>query len=210
MTAMRRPGIIRDTLDSFARNLKGVDLCESTLHLNIDPLPEEGELDEVVAVADEYFAQVIVNLPAQASFPAAVKWCWSRPSGEFFFSTEDDWVITDPVNVEEMHRLLLSDPTLSCVNLRAYPHNDDRICLAPGLWRTEHAKLIERRMTTDANPERQLRQADRTNPCGDRHVGFKGIQYPEKIVLRDIGRAWLAQMPYHRAGGKKFTAWARA
>lgn len=209
ITAMRRPGILRDTLESFAQNLHGVDLCASTLFINIDPLPEEGDLDGVLAVADSFFGHVVANLTTEPSFPAAVKWCWSKPQGEIHFHSEDDWQMTDAVDIGGMIRALDADPALSVVNLRAYHHNDDRICLAPGLWRTAHARAIGTALELDANPELQLRRQSPQNPKGGKHEGYKGMQYPAQIVIHDIGRAWLAQMPYKRDGNRKFVRWQR-
>jgi hypothetical protein len=69
---------------------------------------------------------------------------------------------------------LRNDPDLSCVNIRVYPHDDARLCLAPGLWRTDHAKAIAERMRTDANPEMQLRPMSSSNPHGGIHKGYRG------------------------------------
>jgi hypothetical protein len=176
----RRPGIFRDTLDSFRGNLRGVDFQDCTLYLNLDPAPAEGDGDAVEATAREVFGTVIVNRPAEPCFPAAVKWCWSATGrGVFCVSLEDDWILQKPVEIGDMLAALQADPTLSLVNLRAYRHSDDRLCLAPGLWRTDHAKAIAAKMRTDANPEMQLRRKRPNNPHGDLHVGYRGLQFPE-------------------------------
>lgn len=207
-TACRRPGIARDTFASFAENLRGVDFRASRLYLNIDPVPTTAAWSEVVRAAHSVFGDVRSRLPDSPCFPAAVKWCWQQPGGEFFVHLEEDWLLRQPVEIGEMLALLQADPGLSVVNLRAYPHNDDRICLAPGLWRTAHAKAIAEKMRTDANPEMQLRRARPNNPHGDLHLGYRGMQYPAQIVLKDIGRAWMATMGLRREKGRSFVKWA--
>lgn len=205
-TACRRPGIFQDSLASFATNLCDVDFLGSTLYLNVDPLGGDSNT-EMVIVANRVFGNVVFNLPTQPSFPAAVKWCWQKPAGSHFFHLEDDWLLTEPVHIGDMLGLLDADPALSLVNLRAYPHNDERLCLAPGLWRTSHAKAIAERLRADANPERQLRAKSATNPHGGAHEGFKGRQFPSNRVIKDMGRAWLAANNLKREGGRDFVAW---
>jgi hypothetical protein len=206
-TAMRRPGIVLETYRSFAANLRGVDFAASTLYLNIDPKPIEGDAGAVVLAAREHFGNVVVNQPEHACFPAALKWCWSQPGGEFLFSLEDDWRLERPVQIADMLAPLRADPGLSCVNIRIYPHNDDRLCLSPGLWRTDHAKAIAAKMRTDANPEMQLRRRSEKNPHGGLHEGYRGFQMPGPRSLRDIGRPWMACNKLRRVGDRHFLTW---
>lgn len=204
---MRRPGIFRDTVESFKANLRGVDFRASTLHLNVDPAPVKGDLGGVLSCAEEVFGDVRVNLPGEPCFPAAVKWCWTQATTDRFFHLEDDWVLKQPVEIAKMLAILDADPSLSLVNLRAYKHSDDRLCLAPGLWRTEHALEIAARLRTDANPEMQLRAKHLNNPHGGAHEGFRGLQFPEAIVLKDIGRAWMRVNGLRRENSRCFTRW---
>jgi hypothetical protein len=206
-TAMQRPGIVLDTYRSFAANLTGVDFKDSTLYLNIDPMPAEGDAGAVVLAAREFFGTVIVNQPDHPCFPAAVKWCWSQPGGEYFVNLEDDWLLERPVNIADMLAPLRADPGLSCVNIRVYPHNDDRLCLAPGLWRTDHAKAIAAKMRLDANPEMQLRPARPNNPHGGLHNGYKGKQLPGPRALIDMGRPWMVNNGLVRAKDRHFIQW---
>lgn len=208
MTAMRRPEIIRQTLTSFAANVRGIDLMGSILYLNVDPKPDDREDDGAIAVCREFFGAVVPNCPDESSFPAAIKWCWRQPDEEHFFHLEDDWLTTKPIDLAEMLPFL-SDHSL--VNLRAYPHDDQRLCLAHGLWRTADARAIAQRMRTDANPEMQLRRATPRNPHGGLHEGYRGIQFPRErkcIVLKDLGRSWMSRMGLRRAGHRQFIQWA--
>jgi hypothetical protein len=115
---MRRPGIVLETYRSFAANLRGVDFAASTLYLNIDPKPIEGDAGAVILAARQFFGNVVVNQPEHACFPAAVKWCWAQPGGEYFFGLEDDWRLERPVEIADMLAPLRADPGLSCVNIQ--------------------------------------------------------------------------------------------
>jgi hypothetical protein len=204
---MRRPGLVRDTYSSFAANLKGVDFAASTLYLNVDPFPVEGDAGAVELAAREFFGNVVVNTPDHACFPAAVKWCWSQPGGEYLFNLEDDWNLERPISIDDMIAPLLSDPGLSCVNIRVYPHDDARLCLAPGLWRTDHAKAIAEKMRTDCNPEMQLRPMSSSNPHGGIHKGYRGMQMPGPRALKDMGRPWMLRNGLVRAKERHFIRW---
>lgn len=212
MTAMRRPEIVARTLASFNKNLLGIKLKEQVLHLNIDPLPADGRMMEVVEVCGNYFASVHVNPPATPSFPAAVKWCWKQPTTPHFFHLEDDWIMLEQFPIDAVFRAFEVEPVLSCVNLRAYhfAEPDARICLSPGVFRSDHAAIMADRMTTTANPEKQLRPKTHGNPEGDKHGGFVGKCVPYRCILKDIGRPWLERSGYLKNGDVWWTEWVEA
>lgn len=216
-TAMRRPAIIAQTYESFARNLRGLSLKNCTLFLNIDPDPvtDPSDADLVEQIARETFGEVRVFTPAEANFAGAIKRLWAQPTGVYFFHLEDDWTLNKSASVETLAALLDADPELSSVNLRPYrtSANFSRICLAPGLFRTAHARVMADRMTLDANPEEQLRPTTKANPHGDRHAGFKGRQFPDKpndILLTDIGRNWMKTAGVKKERDVRFTRWVTA
>jgi hypothetical protein len=206
-TACRRPGIIRDSYASLVQNLTGVDWPGSKLFINIDPVPAEGDGGAVILAAREFFGDVVVNEPDHANFAAAVKWCYSQPGGEYFLAWEDDWLLERQVSVDDMLCPLRNDPGLSCVNIRVYPHDDARLCLAPGLWRTDHAKAIAEKMRTDCNPEMQLRPMSSSNPHGGIHKGYRGMQMPGPRALKDMGRPWMLRNGLVRAKERHFIRW---
>lgn len=220
-TATRRPEVYARTLVSFKEKLRGINLKEQTLYLNIDPLPEKANAQawEMVALAHQYFKEVIVNEPRQPNFAAAVKWCWQQPQTPYFFHLEDDWELTEPIALGEMAHILDIKTTLTAVGLRAYNFvtRVNRICLSPGLFRTADARVMADRMVDSANPERQLRLTQPDFPHGGAHGAFIAVQFPAnepRIVLRDIGREWLAVSGYRKATVPRkpmyFNHWERA
>lgn len=212
-TATRRPELFEETLATFAANLRGVEFDASLLYLNVDPVPEARPAARMYAIACKFFRSCVVNHPPRANFAAAVKWCFSKPVSREFFHLEDDWLLSAPIDVREMKALLDEDSNRSVINLRAYGHDDERICLAPGLWRACHASHIGERLRLDANPERQLRKRVPSNPYGGAHEGFIGVQFPRDrraTVLKDIGRDWMRRNHLRRDGDARFTTWTQA
>lgn len=210
-TGCNRPEVYSRTLISFRDNLTGVDWEKSTMYLNIDSIPKSTGKEHAYRmerVAGALFKRVHVRYTGMPSFPAAVKWCWTRPANEFFFHLEDDWLLTTKINIEDMLRMLMDNPRLSCVNLRAYEGiRDERICLSPCVMRTAHAKVMAERLRDDVNPEQQLRLITPNNPHGGAHHGFIGARYPEQVVLQDIGREWLAKSKFKKEVDVRFTKW---
>lgn len=209
-TATCRPEILEKTYTSFLTKLTGFDPTESTLYINIDPVPKDVPPLKVIEAASRHFRKVVSNVPPHPSFPSAVKWCWNQPRSKYFFHLEDDWTLDVIVDINNLIKIFESNkiPNLACVNLRAYPTiKDNRICLSPGLWKTEAAKVIASRLTIDANPEKQLRVNDATNHDGGRHSGYAGMQYSGHPIITDIGRIWLMGKKYHKNKGMFFTAW---
>lgn len=234
-TACRRPKVFERTLQSFVENLKGIDLTQQTIHINVDPVGEGAEYPDMVDVATRVFGMTWFRNAETPSFPAAVKWCFRQPTTKLFFHLEDDWELTEPfdirVLVEELersrvrpsglHSRLTVDEKpiidvqrfkLTCVNLRAYqwPEEDARLCLSPGLWRTADARVIAERLSLTANPEKQLRAVSPFNPEGGKHGNFWGKCIPERVVLCDIGREWLDQSGWRKETPIYFTKWEKA
>ena len=198
-TAMCRPGIFKKTIDSFSKNLRGIDFSQSTMYINIDPLPDPLLAKDVIDIAKSYFKTVIANTPSVANFSKAVKWCWMQPKGEFFFHLEDDWVLRQPVNFRDMRHDLrrrklkkASDKLLS-VNLRAYKTvHDTRVRLSPCLIRTAYAQVIAPKIRSDMNPEAQMRANKYYKSIAQ---GYGSLMFPvtnKSIVpIVDIGIDWL-------------------
>ena len=59
--AVRRPEILRKTLDSFFKNLFKATPCHAII--NVDPVGLEIDSMRVVDVCREYFDEVVFNLP---------------------------------------------------------------------------------------------------------------------------------------------------
>lgn len=213
-TATVRPEIFHRTLESFNKNLSAFNMSECTLYMNLDPVPVSTDyaITKMISIAEIYFRKVIVHKPLKASFPVAVKWCWEQPQGRYFFHLEDDWELMVPVHVPSMLKQLDDHPNQSCVNLRAYnwPEGESRICLSPCVMRTLHAKILADRLTTDYNPEKQLRPMSEDNPGGGKHVGFYSQQFPQQVILKDLGRDWMDRSGWRKQKPVFFTQWEKA
>ncbi len=216
-TAMARPDIVNKTYKSFSSGLKGIDLKECRLFINIDPLPENIDRREVTKTAKKYFKEVHPNYPEKANFTAACNWLWSNAETEFIFHLEDDWLLLQDVSVPELLKYFDQRRKLMEVALRAYKY-EYKICpLSPCIMHERYYKAIAGNLNESVNPEIQLRGRiwGIEIPSPEFKVSHKGklIIYPEKtneVILKDSGRGWIKKSKFKKPSKKsKFTSWEK-
>ena len=206
VAAPGRLALLARTIDSFARMLLGrqADRCI----VSIDPAPDgHGDVAGALAILRPRFRQVVHSAPRRASFADAVRWCWETSTADRVFHLEDDWVLTCPIRLAAMESVLDADPSLSAVNLRAYGRFKPvgQPYLSPGLWRGSACRRLAAGIVDGINPERQL--WDLAKASGDR-----AAYWPDRAVVRDIGREWLAGSGYRKdaEGCNKWKGWVKA
>lgn len=195
-----RDALLESTYESFADNLRGVDLGKCTLYMNVDTYHGKADPERV---AKAFFGNVVVRRPESPSFAGAVKWCFAQGESKLRFHLEDDWILTRPVEISEMLDLMVNET--QGVNLMAYERfrmGNTRCYLSPGLWYTKFLNRVAMAMNTDENPEHQLwRITDRQRA---------GYYWPSKQVITDIGREWLESKGVKKDKGTYFTKWEAA
>lgn len=210
-----RPDVIARSAASFRENLLGVDWELAIRYANIDPVPRGREFHDAERAIRRLVGPGVTKYPDEANFAAALKFVWSMPVKRYFMHLELDWLLVKPVDVRDMIAIMENDPGLTSLTLCAHAHwtaQDRRILLAPGLFRTDHAKVLADRLSVTANPEKQLRPRSKRNPEGGKHHGFRGKVYrPGEVLIRDIGREWMEQNGLRKRGNDhEFITWERA
>lgn len=197
-TATCRPDLLASTYKSFTNNLHGIDLKNTTLYINIDPLPQREYQEETLKVAKEYFGVVNCNMPETPNFTAAINWLWNNADTEYIFHLEDDWLLTKAVDMQEIMKLFKDD--VMEVALRAYKYEYKKLCLSPSIWSKALYGKFAGTLDETKNPEIQLRQ-DFVSPSNIACFG----KHP---IVKDIGRSWLSDTGLRRPKTKvNFTSW---
>jgi hypothetical protein len=207
-TACCRPNILAKTYSSFTTRLLGINFKESTLYINIDPIPKINP-DRTIDIAKKYFGNVVVNIPEKPNFSKALQWCFSQPkNNKYFFYLQDDWILLQHFHIAHLidtlgkcitverprHSGIERRCRIAVVNLRAYKSiGDYRICLSPGLFNTKWASRFAARMDVDYNPEKQTRHKSADNPGGGIMTCYYiALHTPShKAIVEDIGREWM-------------------
>ncbi len=215
-TAMARPMIVNKTYESFSRNLKGINLKNCRLFINVDPLPPDVKRKNVVKVARKYFGEVHANFPEKANYTAAYNWIWSKAETKYIFNLEDDWGLTKEISIESMLQYFEKYPKLMEVALRAYKYRYLSCPTSPSIMHERYYKAVGGKLNEKFNPESQLRGKNFgiEMPAKSLKISYKGkiIVYPERVkqvVLKDLGRLWLQRSNYAKPkmSKKLFTTW---
>ena len=202
-TAMNRPSVVAATYGSFTKYLTGVDFKNSTLYINIDPLPSGRGRKAVVKIARTFFGNVIPRYPKKANFAAAVNWLWSQPDDDYIFHLEDDWAMLESVDINTLLAIFDKRPAMLQVVLRAYWYKYAKFCLSPSIIKRELYKHVGGSLDESINPEVQLR-----GQIVNMHK--KVAAYPHRVIIKDIGRKWLRTLAYRKPRRKsEFTSWVK-
>jgi hypothetical protein len=194
-TATVRPELIEATYSNFSQNLKGINLKQCELIINVDPIPADSlfQKPKIIEIAQKYFGTVTYNFPETPNFPMALRWVWSNTKTQYVFNLEDDWRLSTRVEVPQLIQMLEQSPGAIGVSLNAYlfASNPYRIRLSPGLFRGDWVREAAQHIQPSRCPEKQLRTripVELVKPM---------LNFPEykvsklgKIIVFDTGREW--------------------
>lgn len=213
-TAMARPDILQQTYESFATNLNGLTLKDKHLYINIDPIPNKSNEENIILqnkcieVAKSYFGHVTSNVTDYGNFAVALKWVWVQIKTPYVFHLEDDWELIHKIEFEQFCSKLQN---CHQVCLRAYDtqrptDNNYLISFSPSLWKSKYCKLMAELLPVNKNPETFIRTLTKEDPKF-RFSNNTAIAFPDYIVLKDIGREWMRHNGCKKLKGDEFIRW---
>lgn len=191
-TACNRPEILEQTYQSYTRNLKNINFKQSTLYINIDPVPDNTNISDMITVARKYFGNVIYNTPTEPNFAQAILWCLQQVKGEYFFHLEDDWILLREVNIHDMIDIIKLPNVSQCIlnKKNINPKELYEPAFIPSLFLTKIVNVYIKLMNNESNPESQMKNIFRQNIFQIQK--YKSQSFAPHIELsRDIGREWL-------------------
>ena len=200
-TACVRPWVLDATYKSYSTNLKGIDFKKCTLYINVDPIGNTSQYsaEDVVAVAEKYFKEVVANTPDKANFALASKWCLTQPTREYFFHLEDDWELVREVNIQDMLSMFKENTLQVVLNKgknQTLLRETGEPMFVPSLIKTKHMKYYTEVMEDSGNPEQRVKQRYRRNKRNKPPSSiFFNIKLPYSV---DRGRRWLRQHKFAR------------
>ena len=230
ITACRRSDILSETLHSFWQNLLYESGCEFRAIINIDPIGTDTSNDGVIKVCHKYFSEVLCRTPIVPDFSSAFIWTWSQIRTEFFIHLEDDWELIRPIDFWSMANILKHDPKLALLRLSQFKSDDGDLkcwnlfypfnglyyecpkelkgtagfCGHPSLIKKEFANRTVPHLQIGHNPEKQFHwQKDLLKEIGKWEYGvYQQPNQPNSV--RDIGRKWMIENGFMKAGSKAF------
>ena len=239
ITATRRPAILRQTLESFDKNLFSQYRKKRAI-INVDPVGDDIDPQRVVDVCQEFFEEVTSNCPDEASFPKAFKWVWSQVSADWVFHLEDDWELTREVSFSVLGDLLLKHRDLAMLHLPAFHSSQEHLkawghfipwngefyevpqerrlqlgfCGHPSLIKSAFVRATYPHLSEDKNPEKQFHHhnAKIVTEVSRWRYGWYGepAAPPAPPIVRDLGRHWAVANGWQKKGQKAFfTEWEK-
>jgi len=193
-----RPNILKITLNSFKHKL--LNAFDVRVIVNVDPIGENRySQDDIVQICKEYFDDVVSRTPETPSFSAAVQWCWSQVTSDFFFHLEDDWCLKSTIEMSEVIRLLEDDDAVSVrlnVTRNSKFQSDENgivysngLSLNPSMMKTAYIKELLWKFDALKDPEKQF--SDNSLTPSFPHPKFLIYGRPmDKSVVIDTGKKW--------------------
>jgi len=196
MPALYRPELLATTLWSFDRGLFS-GFSRRTLLLNVDPLGVDASLlptkkSEILALAHQYFDEVIARFTEKPSFSLAVQWIWQQAIQKetFFLYLEDDWILNRPVPVQRVLDLL-AQPGVASLRLQRQRNLhaiDSRIfSLNPVFFNSNFIAQALPHFQKDLDPEKQFSVPPLSEALSDWH---------HLVVPNDPG-GWVSDIGVH-------------
>ena len=198
-TALSRPEILEKTYKSFLSNIKGENISECTLYINIDPIPNNGLQQDTLIVAKKYFKNVIYRMSEQPNFSDAINWCWSNTKTPYIFHLEDDWILLKKININNIFDLFNKTKALEII-LRAYNTKYKKLALSPSIWKFNLYKTFAGKLNININPEVQLRDKKFAHAFTKNNIIVEG----KNVIVKDIGRDWLKNKGLKKPVKSKF------
>jgi hypothetical protein len=219
-TACNRPELLFQTYKSYTSKLKGIDFNKSTLYINIDPSPNNENINKVINVCQKFFGKVITRIPEKPNFTFAVWWLFNQPKGKYFFHLEDDWVLMEEIHIKDMIKRMEKKNSLQLILNKkkmqwsgivnnkiksshhfTKPKNglEPEPALVPGLWNTNHfRKIYLEKFQIHHNPEHTIKINWRKN--WEYNIKNTPIIFwnPGTEISKDIGREWRSKKKINR------------
>lgn len=236
MTAVLRSKVLRQTLESFCKNVFYGDRDRFRLIVNIDLVGDKEHYKGVVKTCKKYFNNVVFNVSKKPSFAKAVIWTWSKVEADWVFHLEDDWIIYRKIDIDNMIRILKERSGLACLRLYKeklpkgkkpmifgcrYKYNKEGFYVAsnsqkqfglnPVLIRGKFIQEALPMMVETRNPEKQFRYGNTV--MRDFVMAWQYAIYGKpgdaRLVYGKNGLHWRKKSRYKKPrDGKPFLNWA--
>jgi hypothetical protein len=205
-----RPEILERTLQSFDKHIKYSGVLRSILNIDVNDHVNFGrmftELAETQELVNRYFTREnrvfkFCEISFKPNFARAVKTVWSHTSSEYVFNLEDDWEFIADIDLDNVENYMED----ICVDYIRFPKERaprlEKVALQPSLWRGSCVRELSAVMSTDKDPEKQLRTGQ-GNEAIDRilrSMKENGIEdYEINPCCKDIGREWREEHGYKK------------
>lgn len=209
-------GLFKACIESFQKNLLGIDFNSLHMCLNIDSTGNhQADRKPFEAILEGVFKTYQVRAAGTANFSFALEAVWRKAlwmNPKYILHIEGDWLLEKQVKFSDLVEPLL-DPECYATTLRYYPFKEPKLCLMPSLWKSQYIEqFLGKGLNTQINPEWELRSRvkeinkDRVQNKQKQIYNCHFPKLPQRKVLIDLGTDWKRGTGLRANGiGKNYT-----
>ena len=241
ITATRRLDVLHKTLSSMMENLLWRSKCDAII--TVDPVGHEQDTAQKAVKLVEHYMPVLCSREAlKPHFGEAFSAVWNMAARhhkdyDYVFHLEDDWELTQDVEIRTMVKILEIEEDLALLRLpqfkstltdmknwdKFFPWNGryfecpDELrqgvgfCGHPSLIKMKFVRLCAPHIIPTINPEKQFHGGNQ--PLLDEVMKWRYGVYSRPnhpAYIQDLGREWMVKHKYKKVGSKAFfTEWEK-
>lgn len=158
-TSINNVEILEKTYDSYSKNLIDLNLKDCRLILNIDPMPNNENIDDILRVAKLYFKTVLLRVSDECNFTKSNLWCLSQVKTDYFFYIQSNKCVKQKISIKHMLNLFDTDVVSVCLSPIVSSGIFIYLSWHPNLWKTQWIKEVYlKHASENVSSEYQLRE----------------------------------------------------
>ena len=235
ITATNRKNVFYKTLSSFMENL--LFRCDVEALINVDAIGESGSPETILKIVELFMPIKLSRRSLEPNFSEAFAFCWQSVEADWVLHLEDDWELTEPVEIREMIEILEEEKDLALLRLPQFRSTEKRMknwdkffpwngkyfecptdlrkgvgfCGHPSLIKGEFVKKCALLLDTTINPEKQFHGDNQRLVEEVLKWRYGVFGKPNSApYIKDLGREWMVKNDFRKKGNKAwFTVWEK-
>ena len=183
--------ILEKTYYNLNNSIGGINLKECNLYLNVDPHPNNNNINNLKLIGEKYFKEVIFNIPDTCNCGKAFKWGIDNFEADYLFIIEANKCIIKNFNINNM----IDKFKDNIIEVALSPIKSNPILqyltTHPSLWKKDWLKKINSLLSENINYEYQLREL----ALLDNKIGYT-LANKKNIYLNHIGKKYKEDKKY--------------
>ena len=194
-TSINDPELLEKTYSTYDKNFKNLNLNECTLIINIDPIPNNLNIEKNIEVSKKYFKNVIYNFGTESNFNKANVWCLNQINTKYFFYLQSNKAINKLVDFNIMKQKLENNDKIVNISLSPLVNTEYNNYLSwhPALWKSNWIlNTFLPYMSSNVSTEYQLREIgllENVFSCSYQKLS-------EGEILYHLGKEWKKKNNY--------------
>tara|TARA_B110000208_G_scaffold189480_1_gene251117 strand:+ start:43 stop:882 length:840 start_codon:yes stop_codon:yes gene_type:complete len=177
--------ILEKTYYYLNKNIKDINLKNCNLYLNVDPHPNNINIDNLKLIGEKYFKNVNFNTPNECNCSKAFKWGIKNFTSDYLFIIESNKCIIKDFSIQKMIKKFNNNIVEICLSPNKKNPYLEYLTSHPSIWKKDWLKKIYPLLSENINYEYQLREIGLL----DNKIGYT-LSNNKNIYLNHIGKKY--------------------